>query len=61
MISSCLDIVGAQDGSQFLYLLTREAVDNTALVRVLLDKLDDILVYILCLRTYLVVEVWTIK
>ena len=61
MIGCCLDIVGTQDGCQFLYLLSRQTVDDTALPRVLLDELDDVLIHILRLRTYLVVEVRTVE
>ena len=61
MVGSSLDVVSPEDGSKLLHLLTRETVDNAALVRVLFDELDDILVHILRLRTYLVIEVRTVK
>lgn len=61
MIRLCLDIIGTQYLRQFLYLFTRETVDDTALPRVLLDKLNDILVNILGLRTYLIIQVRTIE
>ena len=61
MISSGLDVVGTQDSCQLLYLLTGETVDDTTLIGMLLDKLDDILIDILRLRTYLVVEVRTVE
>ena len=61
MVGRSLDLVSPEDGSKLLHLLTRETVDDTALVRVLFDELDDILVHILGLRTYLVIEVRTVK
>ena len=61
MIRLCLDIIGTQYLRQFLYLFTGETVDNTALPRVLLDKLNDILVNILGFRTYLIIQVRTIE
>ena len=61
MVCGCLDTVYTQYLSQLLHLLTRQAVDDAALAGVLLDKLDDILVYILCLGTYLVVQVRTVE
>ncbi len=61
MISCCLDIVGTQDGSQLLYLLTGETVNDTTLARVLFDEFDNILVHILRLGAYLVIKVRTIE
>ena len=61
MIGCCLDIIGLKHGSQFLNLLSRQTVDDTALAWVLFDELDDILVDILRFRTHLVVKVRTIE
>ena len=61
MISSSLYVVGLQHSGKLLYLLSRQAIDNTALAGVLLDELDDILVDIFRLRTYLIIEVRTVE
>ena len=61
MIGRSLDIVGLQHGSQFFHLFPGKTVDNTALIWMLLDKPDDILVNVLRLGTYLVIEVRTIE
>ena len=61
MISRSLDVICSEDSRQLFHLLARETVDDAALAWVLLDELDDILIHILRLRTYLVIEVRTIK
>ena len=61
MIGCCLDIIGTKDGSEFFHLLPRQAIDDAALSRMLLDKPDDILIDILRLGPYLVIEVRTIE
>ena len=61
MIGSGLDVVGLQNLCQLLHLLTRQTVDDTALAGMLLDELDDVLINILRLRTYLVIQVRTVE
>ena len=61
MIGRGLDIIGAQDGSQLLHLLTRETVDDAALAGVLFDEIDDILIHILRLLAHLIIEVRTVE
>ena len=61
MIGCSSDIVGLQDSSKLFHLLPRQTVDNTALSGMLFDELDDILIYILCLGTYFIIKVRTIK
>ena len=61
MIGSRLDLVGLQNLRQLLHFLTREAVDNTALRGMLLDKADNILIYILGLRTHFIIKVRAVK
>ena len=63
MIRCGLDVIGLQDGGQFLHLLARQAVDDTALASMLLDELDDLPVGIVValLRPYLVIQVRTVE
>ena len=61
MIGRGLDVVCPQNGGQLLHLLPRQAVDDTALAGVLFDKLDNILVDILRLRSHLIIEVRTVE
>ena len=46
VISQGLDAVGYEQFGQLLDLLTAQAVDNAALAVVLLDKANDVVVYI---------------
>ena len=57
MIGRRLDLVGAEDGREFFHFLSRQAIDDTALPRVLLDKTYDLLVYLLRFRAHFVIEV----
>ena len=61
MIWRSLDIIGHQDSCKFLNFLPREAIDDAALVWVLLDKLNDILVYLLSLGSHLIIEVRSVE
>ena len=61
MISLCFNFVSTQYLCKFLHLLSGEAVNDTALTWMLLDKLDNIFVYILCLRAHLIVQVRTVE
>ena len=61
MIGSSLDIVGTENVGKILYLLAREAIDNTALALMLADKTHNILIHVLGLRPYLIVEVRTVE
>ena len=61
MVRCGLDVVSLQNLSQFLHLLTRQTIDNTTLTRMLLDKLDNILVDVLRFGAYLVIEIRAIE
>ena len=61
VIGSCVDVVGSQYLGQFLNFPPREAVNDAALARVLLDELYDILVDILRLWPYFVVKVRAVE
>ena len=61
MIAGRLDVVGAEHVGQVLHLLAREAVDDAALARVLLDEAHDVLVDVLRFRPHLIVEVGTVE
>ena len=61
VVGQGLDLVGTQDLGQLLHLFPRQTVDDAALIGVLLDELDDVLVNVLRLRAHLVVQVRTVK
>ena len=61
MVCGSLDVVCLQYGCQFLYLLSRQTVDDAALSRMLAYELDDILVHILRLRPYFIIKVGAIE
>ena len=61
MIALCLDIIGTQHISQVLYLLSRQAVDDATLARMLFNKTHDILINVLRLGPYFVIQVRTVK
>ena len=52
----CLKYLG-----KFLYFLPAQAIDDTRLFRIVLDELDNILIYVCSLRTYLIIKVRTIE
>ena len=61
MIGSGFDFIGFQDSRQFFHLLPRQAIDNAALARMLLNELDNILIHLLGLGTHLIIKVRTVE
>ena len=61
MIRRRLNLIGLQHLGQFLYFLTRKTVDNAALPLMLTNELDDLFIYIICLRAYFVIEISTVE
>ena len=61
MICCCLDVVSSKNIGKIFHLLTRETIYDTALARMLANKTYYILIYILCLGSYLVIEIWTVE
>ena len=52
-----LDVVGAKHLGQVFHLLSRQAVDDAALARMLFDEAHDVLINVLRLRPHFIVEV----
>ena len=61
MIGSRLDIVGTQHFGQVFNLLARQAINDAALVFVLLDETHDVLVDVLGLWPYLIVKIGAVE
>ena len=61
VIGTCLDTVGTEYLGQFFHLFAAQAINDTRFLRILLDELDDILVYIVGFRAYLVIQVRAVK
>ena len=61
MVGSGFYVVGFQHGCQFFHLLARDAVDDTALARVLFYEFYYLFVDVVRLLAHLVVEVGTVE
>ena len=61
VVGECLDVVGPEHLGEVLHLLAAHAVDDPALVVVLLDEADDIRLHLAVLPSDLVVEIGPIE
>ena len=61
MVSAGVNAIRLQNFSKFFYLLPAQAVDNARLFRIVLDELDDIPIYIIGFRPYLIIEVRAVE
>ena len=61
MIGAGVDAVCLQYFGQLFYLLAAEAIDDARFLRIVLDELDDVFIYIVRFGTYFVIEVGTVE
>ena len=61
MIRTSLNTISLKDFCQLFHLLTTQTINNAWFFRVLFNKANNILIHIICLRTYFVIQVRTIK
>ena len=61
MIGTGINPVRLKYFSKFLYFLPAQAIDDARLFRIILDELDNILIYVCSLGTYLIIKIRAIE